>query len=83
MKVVGSKFYIEHDGEEYIVDQYDGRAIVFHVTKEGPWLALHAMHNQKTIMTPNMAVAAVMKALEVEAVSARSFSVNDGIPELA
>ena len=31
-------------------------------------------------MTPNMAVAAVMKAIETEAVGANCFSVDDRIP---
>ncbi len=83
MKIVGSKFYIEHEGEDFIVDQVEDRVIVFKVTPEGPWLALHVVHNCKQIMTPNLAVAAVMKATEMEAVGANCFSVEDGIPEAA
>lgn len=80
MRITGTKFYIEHEGQNYIVDQTHDQMIVFRIHPEGPWLALDVSYKIKTAMTPNMAVAAIMKAIETEAVGANCFSVDDRIP---
>ena len=80
MKVLGCKFYLKHDDQDYVIDQEFGQLIVFKVGPDRGWMTLHYEKDYKTILTPNLAVAALMKALSLEAVSTACYSVNDGIP---